>query len=83
MQDSNGLELIEVTSIHQYDLVTEALEKDGWWFRGQPCASLRLVPGLYRDGVFSDLDAEKGDITFPYIYNDRKIIEEYHEYLKK
>ena len=74
MNEKNELELIIVSSFKHYSLVTEALEKDGWWFRGQPCASFRLLPGLYRDGIFSDPEANEGDITFPYIYNDRLII---------
>ena len=82
MNDSNSLELIKVSSLNEYSLVTEALEKEGWWFRGQPCASLRLLPGIYREGIFSDPEAEEGDVTFPYIYNDRQIIEKYHDYLK-
>lgn len=80
--EQNDLKIIIVSSLKEYIEQTAQLEKDGWWFRGQPCASFRLLPGIYRNGIHADPNAQKGDVTFPFINNDREIIEKYLSHSK-
>lgn len=80
--EQTDLKIIVVSSLKEYIEKTENLEKQGWWFRGQPCASFRLLPGIYRNGIHADPNAQKDDVTFPFINNDREIIEKYLIHLK-